>query len=158
MSATEILSQLQADAAAGRSLDFLAVRKQIHDASERTSDSSERVILLQLFHAVMDLIERSGNIAPEDMEVFRNTRAKDYKLLLMREVLIGQNVSIELLNATTLREVQTGRMAENDELRQIAVKGLAEPYPSVQELRKIEEERLAAESKPKGWRRWCGEQ
>ena len=87
-------------------------------------------------------------------EAVRETRAKDYHLLLMREVLIGQNVSVELLHAITEREVQAGRMDENDELRQLAVKGLAEPYLSVQELLKIEQDRVAAESKPTGWRKW----
>lgn len=156
MNATDILNRLQADAAAGKQLDFRAVREQIHDAAEQTVDSSERVILLQVFHAVMDLVERSENIAPEDMELFRDTRAKDYRLLLMREVLIGQNVSVELLHAVTQREVQAGRMVEDDELRQLAVKGLAEPYLSVQELLKIEQDRLDAEAKPTGWRRWFG--
>ena len=154
MNAHEILSQLQADAASGKSLDFRAVREQIHNASESTNDSSERVVLLQVFNAVMDLVERSGNIDPENLEAFRETRAKDYHLLLMREVLIGQNVSVELLHAITEREVQAGRMEENDELRQLAVKGLAEPYLSVQELLKIEQDRVAAESKPTGWRKW----
>lgn len=156
MNATEILSQLQADAAAGKELDFRAVRERIHEASERTTDSSERVALLQIFHAVMDLVERSGNIAPENLDAFRDTRAKDYRLLLMREVLIGENVSVELLHAVTEREVQAGRMPESDELRQLAVTSLAAPYLSVQELLKIERDRLAAESKPKGWRRWFG--
>ena len=58
MNAHEILSQLQADAASGKSLDFRAVREQIHNASESTNDSSERVVLLQVFNAVMDLVER----------------------------------------------------------------------------------------------------
>lgn len=156
MNATEILSQLQADAAAGKELDFRTVRERIHESSERTSDSSERVVLLQIFHAVMDLVERSGNIAPENFDAFRDTRAKDYRLLLMREVLIGHNASVELLHAVTEREVQAGRMPESDELRQLAVKGLAEPYMSAQELLKVEQDRLAAESKPKGWRRWFG--
>lgn len=156
MNAADVLSRLQADAAAGKQLDFRAVREQIHDAAEQTIDSGERVILLQVFHAFMDLVERSGNIAPEDMELFRDTRAKDYRLLLMREVLIGQNVSVELLHAVTQREVQAGRMAEDDELRQLAVKGLAEPYLSVQELLKIEQDRLDAETKPTGWRTWFG--
>lgn len=156
MNATELLNQLKADAAAGRGLDFRAIREQIHDASERTSDISERVVLLQVFHAVMDLVERSGNIASENLEVFKDTRAKDYRLLLMREILIGQNVSVELLNAVTQREVQAGRLTETDELRQLAVRGLAEPYLSVQQLLKIEQDRLAAELKPTGWRGWFG--
>ena len=156
MNATDILTCLQADAASGKELDFRAVREQIHDASKQTTDSGERVLLLQLFHSVMDLVERSGNIAPEDLPTFKDTRAKDYRLLLMREVLIGQNVSVELLNAVTQREVQAGRMPEDDELRQLAVNGIAEPYLTAQELLKIESDRLAVESKPKGWRQWFG--
>ena len=156
MNTTDILTRLQADAANGKELDFRALREQIHDAAERTTDSGERVLLLQLLHSVMDLVERSGNIAPEDLLAFRDTRAKDYRLLLMREVLIGQNVSVELLNAVTQRELQAGRMPEDDELRQLAVNGIAEPYLTVAELLKIESDRIAVESKPKGWRQWFG--
>jgi hypothetical protein len=76
----------------------------------------------------MDLVERSGNTAPENIDAFRDARVKDYRLLVIREVLIGQNVSIELLNAVTQREVQAGRMTEIDELRQLALKGISEPY------------------------------
>ena len=150
VNATDILTSLQADAASGKELDFRAVREQIHDASEKTTDSGERVLLLQLFHSVMDLVERSGNIAPEDLPKFKDARAKDYKLLLTREVLIGQNVSVELLNAVTQREVQAGRMPEDDELRQLAINGIAEPYLTVEELIKIEGDRIGVESKPKG--------
>ena len=154
MNAATILNDLQADAAAGKKINFRAVREQIHDAAEQTIDSSERVILLQVFHSVMNLIERDGSIAPEDMELFRTTRAQDYRLLLMREVLIGQNVSVELLNAVTHREVLAGRIVEEDELRQLAVKSLAETYLTVQELLKIEQKRLDAETNLLGWRRW----
>ena len=153
MKALDLVAKLQADAAAGKGLDFREVREAIHDASEQTADSSERVILLQVFHAVMDQVERGGNLAPENLATFKDTRAKDYRLLLMREVLVGQNVSVELLHAVTQREVIAGRMAEGDELRQL-VKGLAEPYLSVQQLTAMETERLAKEAKPTGWRSW----
>ena len=122
--------------------------------SERTADAGERVALLQIHHAVMDMVERSGNVDPENLDAFRDTRAKDYRLLLMREVLIGENASVELLNVVTQREVQAGRMAEHDELRQLAVNSLSEPHLSVQELLRIEQDRLAAVAKTKGWRGW----
>ena len=154
MDGFEILNRLKSDADAGKQLDFRSVREQIHDASERTIDSTERVVLLQVYHTVMDLVERSGTIAPEDLDVFKDTRAKDYRLLLMREVLIGHNVSVELMQAVTQREVNAGRMAEDDEFRQLAIKGLAAPYLSVQELLNMEQDRLSAETKGKGWRRW----
>lgn len=154
MNASELIARLQADSVAGKPFDFRAVREEIHAASKSTTDAAERVVLLQVFHAVMDLVERSGNVEPENLDAFRDTRAKDYRLLLMREVLIGENASAELLNAVTQREVQAGRMSEDDELRQLAVKALLEPYQSVQELLSIEQERVAAAAKPKGWRRW----
>lgn len=156
MSATELLSRLQADAASGKSLDFRAVREEIHALSESTSDVGERVVLLQVFHAVMEMVERSGVLEPERLEVFRTTRAQDYRLLLTREVLIGENASAELLDAVTQREVQAGRMREDDELRQVAVKAISEPYLSVQQLLQLEQERHAAATKSKGWRKWFG--
>lgn len=157
MNAHEILAQLQADAAAGKSLDFRAVRESIHDAFERTDSASERVVLLQAFNAVMDQVERSGSIDPENLEVFRDTRAKDYNLLLMREVVIGENASTELLHAVTAREVAAGRMTEDHALRKLAVEGIAQPYLTVQQLTAIEQQRLAAlQPKPKGWRKWFG--
>mgnify|MGYP001296022732 CR=1 FL=1 len=154
MSASDLLSRLQADASSGKALDFRAVREEIHNLSERTSDVGERVILLQVFHAVMDMVERSGNVATEHLDAFRTTRAQDYRLLLMREVLIGENASAELVNAVTQREVQSGRMREDDELRQVAVKAISEPYLTVQQLLAIEQERIASSTKATGWRRW----
>ncbi len=154
MSASDLLSRLQADASSGKALDFRAVREEIHNLSERTSDVGERVILLQVFHAVMDMVERSGNVATEHLDAFRTTRAQDYRLLLMREVLIGENASAELVNAVTQREVQSGRMREDDELRQEAVKAISEPYLTVQQLLAIEQERIASSTKATGWRRW----
>lgn len=155
MSASDLLSRLHADAAVGKSLDFRFVREEIHDLSERTSDVGERVVLLQIFHAVMDMVERSGTVDPQNLDTFRTTRAQDYRLLLMREVLIGQNASAELLNAVTQREVQSGRMREDDELREVAVKAISEPYLTVKQLLALEQKRLA-ELKPKGWRKWFG--
>lgn len=154
MNASELLVRLKADAAAGKPLDFRAVREEIHAVSESTTDTDERVVLLQIFHFVMDSVERSGNVSPENIDAFRDTRAKDYHLLLAREVLVGENVSAELLSAVTQREVQAGRMSEHDELRQLAVKVLSEPYCSLQKLFHIEQERLATAQPPRGWRRW----
>ena len=154
MSATDLLARLQAEAASGKSLDFRSVREEIHDLSEHTDDVGERVTILQIFHAVMDMVERSGNIEPEQLDVFRATRAQDYRLLLMREVLIGENASAELLNAVTQREVQAGRMRDDDELRLVAVGAISEPYLTVQQLMQIEQQRLAPATKSTGWRKW----
>jgi len=157
MSALDIIARLQTDAASGRELDFKAIREEIHETSERTDSAEERVILLQVFNSVMDMVERSGNILPGQLETFQATRATDYNLLLMREVLVGENVSVELLNAVTQREVAAGRMAEDHSLRDLALTSIKEPYQTVQQLMVIEQERLAAlQPKPTGWRKWFG--
>lgn len=154
MSASDLISRLQAAVASGESLDFRSIREEIHSLSEQTSDAGERVVLLQVFHAVMDLVERSDGVEPEQLEAFRTTRAQDYHLLLMREVLIGENASAELVSAVTQREVQAGRMREDDGLRQVAIKAISEPYLSVQQLLQLEKERVAAAKNSKGWRKW----
>jgi len=72
-------------------------------------------------------------------------------------VLVGENVSVELLNAVTQREVAAGRMAEDHSLRDLALTSIKEPYQTVQQLMVIEQERLAAlQPKPTGWRKWFG--
>jgi hypothetical protein len=156
MNAQELFARVQAAAASGESLDFRTIRDDIHAISERTTDIKERLILLRLYHTFMDLVERSGNIDPEKIDDFHRVRAQDYRLLLMKEILVGENVSVELLNAVTQREVQAGRMQEDDELRQLALKAIAEPYSTVQELQEVEQKRLSELAKPKGWKRWFG--
>ena len=141
MDAFELVARLRADAEAGRPLDHRAVREEIHEIAERTTASDQRVILLDLHKAVMDAVERSGDIAPEKMDAFRHVRGQDYNLLLSREFIIGGTVSVELAYAVTEREVKAGRMGEDDPLHLMAVEAISKPHLSVAEL--IERERQA---------------
>jgi len=153
MNAHDILNQLQADSAAGKDIDFRSVREQIHEAFVQTDDSNEHAMLLAIFTATADLVER--NITNhDDKEKFKATRQADYNLLVVRESLVGENISAELLNAVTLREVQAGRMSEDHELRKAAITGL---HSTVQVNKDNKDTNILFGSRNKtGRRKWFG--
>lgn len=132
MSASDLLQRLQA-APPGAALDWRKIREEIHDEHERATTTEERVILLGIFKAVMDLIERS-DLDHEDLEKFREARLTDYRLLIVKEALIGENVCTETLDTVTQREISAGRMSPDDSLRETAVVGMAAPHLSRVEL------------------------
>ena len=89
---------------------------------------AQRIALLKLLHSTMDIV--SHHVAPEDMEKFNEARQKQHRILVVQESVIGKNVCVEVLDAVTQREVAAGRMAPNDELRKLAITGMAAPHPS----------------------------
>jgi hypothetical protein len=133
MAVEALLQRLQATPP-GETLDWRALREEIHDEFERARSDEERSALLAVFKAVMDLVERSGEIPPEKLDLFRETRSKDYNLLIVRECLVGENVSVEKLDAVTQREVAAGRMAGDHALRTQAEVGMLAPHLSHAEL------------------------
>lgn len=151
MNANELLARLKEDAKAGKNIDWKAMREEIHTIAEGNIDMEERVVLLQIFGVLMDAMEGDLKSDGGDIDAFKDARKKDYNLLLIREALIGENVSVEFLGAITKREVEAGRMSDSDEMRQIAIRGLSEPHVTVAQLFHIEQKRLKEE---KGWRRW----
>jgi hypothetical protein len=132
MSANDLLQRLKTMPSSAP-LEWTKIREEIHDEHERAETMEERVILLEIFKAVMDQVERAG-LTTDDLTTFRAARLKDYRLLIVRECMIGENVSTETLDAVTQREVAADRMAPDDELRQLAVKGMAAPHLSPAEL------------------------
>jgi hypothetical protein len=102
-----------------------------------------RIALLQLLHSTMDIVSRY--IAPEDMEKFTEARRKQHRILVVQESVVGVNACVETLDAVTQREVAAGRMAPDDELRQLAITGMAAPHPSRAELEAV----AAQEQRPK---------
>jgi hypothetical protein len=108
----------------GPSLDWRAVREEIHDLFGQVA-TAERVTLLRIFTAVMDTVERQGfKGRPDDLAIFRETRRKGYNLLLAMETVVEGNVSPDLLDMVTAREVAAGRMSPDDNMRKLAVSAI----------------------------------
>jgi hypothetical protein len=80
-------------------------------------------------------------------------RLQEYHLFLLREVVIGENVCMELLQEVVRREVAAGRMLPRDELYDLALVGSNGSHYSHADLEAIAAPE-AGEAKPalKGWR------
>lgn len=112
------------------------MREEIHDAHERSTSDADRALCLGMFFAVMDQVEREmvHKTTSEEFNNFREARRKDYSLFIVRECLIGENVSPDLLDFVTKREMAAGRMKPDHPLRQAAEQGMAEPHLSPAEM------------------------
>lgn len=97
------------------------IRADIHAEFKRATTDEERGDILAIHKTVMDQVER--HIGPADIAAFRKARTEDYNLLLISESVVGENVSPQLLERATRREVAAGRMSANNDLRQLAVAG-----------------------------------
>jgi hypothetical protein len=106
------------------SLDWLGIRREIHDLFGQVA-TAERVALLGIYTAVMDAAERQSFAGrPDDLAEFREARRQDYTLLLVKETTVEGNVSPDLLDMVTAREVAAGRMSPDDEMRKLAISGV----------------------------------
>lgn len=123
-SLVELVQNHPTDAA----LDWRQIREDIHTEHE-TASTEERVILLGLFTALMDLVERNVQAA-EELQNFREIRAKDYNLLIVKEAMVGDNVCSQTLHTITGREIDAGRMQTDHDLRRTAVQAIAGPFKS----------------------------
>jgi len=103
MRASDLLERLRS-MPIGAPMEFKKIRDEIHEEHERATTTEERVTLLKIFTTVMDRVERSG-LSPDDLEQLRAARLQDYRLLLVRESLIGENVSPDILFEVTEREI-----------------------------------------------------
>ena len=133
MSATELLERVKAHAATG-AMDWKRLRENIHDEFDAASTETDRDMLLAMFHLVMENVERNADMSPEQLATFRDARAQDYNLFLVKEALIGESVSVEIMDVVTKREIAAGRMTPDHSLRQLAVNGMAEEHFSVAEM------------------------
>lgn len=85
----------------------------------------------------MDLVERNlerSESPPNLLQDFRKTREADYRLFLVRESMVGENVCAETLAAVTQREVDAGRMSPDHTLYTMAHEQVAKPHLSRAEL------------------------
>lgn len=137
MSARSLLAEIQDEAKSGINFDWKKARERIHDEHAKAETSDDRAILVALHVAVMDQVERTG-VEREKLDEFRKARAQDYALLIVRESTVNENVSPQLLDVVTQREVSAGRMPFDHDLKKLASAGLLmtagggtpEPTPS----------------------------
>ena len=100
------------------------MREWVHAQYPLATTDEQRSRLLDLHRELNDSMERQLT-NPEALEQLREVRSKDYRLLLVSEVVDQEgNASPELLARVTEREVRAGRMAEDDELRVLARQGM----------------------------------
>jgi hypothetical protein len=92
-----------------------SVRERVHDRFDRAGSEPERVALLALYCSVMNMAEKA--IAPADLEKFREIRGHGYSLLVVKESLEGDQLSLPKAQAVIARELSSGRMASDHVLR-----------------------------------------
>jgi hypothetical protein len=149
VSAYQLLEQVQAMVQQGGPFDFKAMRDRIHEEADRTTSAHERVILLKIFNASADNVERE--LARQDdaaaLTEFRKVREADYRFLIVKECLVGENICSDTLLDVTSREIAAGRMTAEHALRTLARNRVAEPHPSRDELVAM----MDQPAKPKGF-------
>ena len=91
------------------------IRVRIHDEFEQTHSAERRAALLALNHSIMNMAEKA--IEPKDLENFREIRGHSYSLLIVKECLVGDEVSANTAGTVIHRETAAGRMAPNHSLR-----------------------------------------
>lgn len=141
MRVDELLQRVQANPDAAPP-DWAEIREEMLEAHERAETTEERVALLEVFDALMDLVERSA-VAPDELAAFRRTRLTDYRQMVVREAQIGDSICVETLDAVTQREIDAGRMSPDDELRDRVAREMAAPHATRAELMARDAERRA---------------
>ena len=141
MSVNELVARAQAMAAGG-DVEWRQMREDIHDELDKKPTVDDRVTLLKLFTAIMDLVERNVEAAdPSKLQDLRNAREADYRLMIVKEAMIGENVCADILLEVTDREVAAGRMTPDHTLRKLAEDATSAPHPTREELAAIAAEK-----------------
>ena len=95
--------------------NWRSVRERVHVEFDKASTEQRRVALLELYCSSMNLAEKA--IGSDELEKFREIRGHGYALLIVKECLVGDRVSLEQAEAVTQREMVAGRMAADHVLR-----------------------------------------
>ena len=120
------------DAPGAPAVNWREIAEEINVEWEKAATTDQRVALLTVFKATMDIAETV--IAPSSLDAFRDARRRHYKTFVLQECMVGTNVCVETLDEVTRREIDAGRMAEDDELRNLAKTSMAAPHLSRAEL------------------------
>jgi hypothetical protein len=129
--------------------NIVEIRETIFSEFRIAENENQRGALLGLFCSVLDIVE-STVADPQLLESLKKSRESDYRSMLTEEALIYGNISIDILNSVTLREIAAGRMPPDHPLRGIAEMGMQAPHPSTVELIEMGQNRNPAKT---GWLR-----
>jgi hypothetical protein len=100
-----------------------AYRDEIVALNPSARTDEEQTALLFAFDSVMNRVEVDELIAPESFADFRNVRKADYLMMLNVQAMDGDSIHPVRLDEITRREVAAGRLAADDEFRQLALAG-----------------------------------
>jgi hypothetical protein len=129
-----VVGRVLAVAGSGKAaVTWQSLLRDLQDEYESASTATQRVELLKAYHALMDTVE-AEETPSDQLSGFRQLRLKEYHLLLLRDVIIGDSICMETLIPLVRRELQAGRMKEDDELLRLALGGNSGVHPGRTEL------------------------
>jgi hypothetical protein len=106
--------------------------EKVNNEEDFFRTENKRIGLLGTFNAVMDVAE--ATIHPDDLEIFKDARDKQYKTFIYQESTVRGDICVETLDLVTQREIKAGRMPLNHSCRKLAEQAMAEPYLSRNDL------------------------
>jgi len=115
-------------------LDWKYIRQRMHE-EHKNATTVERVILLQA-HRILMVGVRESMVGEKQIEEFDRARMQDYNFFIVKESLIGEQISVETLYKVTQREIASGRMEVTHSLAEVARLGVTAPHLSDDELRR----------------------
>jgi hypothetical protein len=131
VSAQELVNRLREQSAEGKPYDWVEVRKEIHEESEKATSPQDHDLLRALHFAVMSHVESTPDaVKPDHWETSKTARHQDFNLLIARECVVQPDghVSVDDLYRVTRQEIAAGRMDPNDKLAKDAEGAYAAPH------------------------------
>jgi hypothetical protein len=99
-----------------------AFRDEIVELNKTAHNDEEQTALVFAFHSLMNRVEDLDLIDPSSLQDFRNAREADYRMLLSVQAMVGEMIDPIRLELVTRREVESGRLAADNDFRQFAIK------------------------------------
>ena len=95
------------DAPDAPAANWREIAEEVNAEWEKATTTDQRVALLAVFKATMDIAETV--IAPGSVDAFKDARHRHYKTFVLQECMVGTNVCVETLDKVTRREIDAGQ-------------------------------------------------
>ncbi|WP_336963626.1 hypothetical protein [Sphingobium aquiterrae] len=105
----------------GDAMPLPAFRNEVLKLHEAISDEESRLGLMRIFNLICDLVAAHLEETGGDLEAFAQHRQGQIWMFLRAECLVDGVLDRPRLRYVTEREVQAGRMVEDDPLRRYAL-------------------------------------